>query len=123
MFTFRSFQDLANLWNRNLFLPVGIITDLFYTFIQNYYRTVTSLQSTISSYIKITKGDTKMKKTTIAFIAILSILILSTICTISLAGIKLDGGFRIILSVLAVISELVNYMCIIALLIRPDKAD
>ena len=64
-----------------------------------------------------------MKKTTIAFVAILSILILSTICTISLAGIKLDGGFRIILSVLAVISELVNYMCIIALLIRPDKAD
>ncbi len=64
-----------------------------------------------------------MKKTTIAFGAILSILILSTICTISLAAIKPVGGFQIILSVLAVIFEFVSCMCVIALLIRPDKAD
>ena len=61
-----------------------------------------------------------MKKTTIAFVAILSILILGSI---SLAGIKPVCGFQILLSVLAVIFEFVSCMCVIALLIRPDKAD
>jgi len=64
-----------------------------------------------------------MKKTTIAFGAIFSILILSTICTISLAGTKPVTGFHFILAVLAVIFEIVSCMCVIALLIRPDKAD
>jgi len=61
-----------------------------------------------------------MKKTTIAFCAILSILILGSI---SLAGIKPIGSFQIFLSVLAVIFEFISCMSVIALLIRSDKAD
>lgn len=61
-----------------------------------------------------------MKKTTIAFSAILSILILGSI---SLAGIKPVSNFQIILSVLAIIFEFIGSMSVIALLIRSDKAD
>ena len=61
-----------------------------------------------------------MKKTTIAFWAIISILILGSI---SLAGIKVENGFQLLLSVLALIFEFISCMCVIALLIRPDKAD
>ena len=61
-----------------------------------------------------------MKKTTIAFCAILFILILGSI---SLAGIKPIGGFQILLSFLTVVFEFTSCMAVIALLIRSDKAD
>ena len=61
-----------------------------------------------------------MKKTTIAFFAIFSIIILGSI---SVAGIKPVSGYQIILSVLAVIFEFISCVSVIALLIRSDKAD
>ena len=61
-----------------------------------------------------------MKKTTIAFWAIISILILGSI---SLAGIKPETGFQVLLLVLTQIFEFISCLCVIALLIRPDKAD